>query len=536
MTRSTTDALIEALAAGARAGRVSRRGFMEGALFAGASVAGASALWGSKVAAQTPQRGGTFRVGLHNANTGDSLDPGTTDSVYMIQLNHAFRSYLTEIAPDGRAVPDLATAWEASSGAREWRFEIAQGATFHSGKPLRVRDVIASLDYHRAEDSASAAKALMAEIEDIRADGDSAIVIALSVGNADLPYLLSDYHLVIGPADEAGNVDWEGGDGTGPYRILRHEPGVGTSLARHDGWHREGAWFEALELIALNDANARQSALLTGDVDAISEADAKTLALMARNPGVSVVEVASGAHTTLPMFADTAPFDNLDVRLALKYAIDRQEIVDKIVFGRGSLGNDTPIAPTLPFHHPIPQRPYDPERASFHLRKAGAEGLSVRLHVSDVVFTGAVDLAVLYREQAAKAGIDIEVVREPIDGYWSDVWLKKPFCVVEWGARPTPDVMFSLAYRAGAPWNESRWENARFNELLLLAKPETDEGKRAAMYAEMQQLVHDDGATVIPYFRNRVNVFSSRIGHPEKMAGNWELDGARSFQRWWFKA
>jgi peptide/nickel transport system substrate-binding protein len=94
--------------------------------------------------------------------------------------------------------------------------------------------------------------------------------------------------------------------------------------------------------------------------------------------------------------------------------------------------------------------------------------------------------------------------------------------------------MFSLAYQQGAAWNESRWANPRFNELLVQARAELDNARRAAMYAEMQELVHEDGGTVIPFFRNRINAMTARMGTPAKMSGNWEADGARSFQRWWF--
>ena len=108
---------------------------------------------------------------------------------------------------------------------------------------------------------------------------------------------------------------------------------------------------------------------------------------------------------------------------------------------------------------------YDPDQAKSLLKKAGAEGLSVNLSVADSVYSGAVDMCVLYAEQAKAAGININVIREPNDGYYSDVWLKKPWCAVQWGARPTPDVMYSLAYKDDAAWNESHWKNPRFNEL-----------------------------------------------------------------------
>jgi peptide/nickel transport system substrate-binding protein len=529
--------LIETLAAGARRGVVTRRRFMEGALFTGATVAGASSLWGTKVLAQTPKRGGTYRVGCHDGNTGDTMDPGLYQAVYEIQLAHCHRSYLTEITADGSVGPDIAQSWSATPDATEWRFELYPNVEFHSGKKMTSEDVVASLNHHRGEDTNSAAKSLLADVTDIKADGDNAVVITLASGSADLPYLLTDYHLVICPANPDGTIDWRTMDGTGPYKIVQHEPGVGTEMVRHEAYHREGlAWFDGVKMIALNDPNARQSAVLTGEVDAITEADLKTVGLMGRNPNIKIVEVASGAHCTIPMFCDVEPFTDVNVRLALKYAINRQDIVDKILFGHGSLGNDNPIAPSLPYYAELPQREYDPERAKFHLKEAGYDTLAVSLSASAAAFTGAVDMAVLFQESAKAAGIDINVVREPSDGYWSDVWLKKPFVVVQWGARPTPDVMFSLAYREGADWNESHWVNARFNQLLAEAKAELDDARRGEMYAEMQQLVHDDGGTIVPFFRNRVNVMSTALGAPEQQAGNWELDGARSYQRWWFNS
>lgn len=533
MSNRDTDSILAAIADAARNKRLNRRGFMEGALATGATVAAASTLWSTQVAAQTPKSGGTFRVGVHDGNTADSLDPGTTESVYMIQLSHASRSYLTEITNSNELGSDIATSWTASDDASEWRFKLASGVTFHSGKKMTPDDVVASLNFHRGETTTSAAKAILSDVTDISADGDDTVVIKLSSGNADLPYFLADYHLVVLPS-EGGKVDWQSGDGTGPYKIVNHEPGVRTELVKHDGWHRDGAYFDGVHMLALNDANARQTALITGDVDAITDVDLKTVGLLQRAPGVKIDDVPSGSHVTLPMFCDQAPFDNLDVRLALKYAMNREEIIEKILFGYGSLGNDHPIAPSMPYWADLEQRTYDPDKAKFHMEKSGLGSVDINLSAADSVMSGAVDMCVLYSEHAKAAGININVIREPNDGYWSNVWLKKPFVFVQWGARQTPDEMFSLAYKADAAWNESHWQNKRFNELLLLAKSELDDAKRAEMYKEMQLLCRDDGGTIVPFFRNRTMARRDNVMHGEFIASNWELDGARAYQRWWF--
>ncbi|MDW3204020.1 MAG: ABC transporter substrate-binding protein [Alphaproteobacteria bacterium] len=536
MSGNKSTDLIDRMAEEARRGRLSRRDFMQFAVAAGVAASTASGLWTSKVAQAAPQKGGTFRLGTHDGNTSDSHDPGTYLSFSMIQLAHTYRSYLTQINPDNSLGGDIAESWSATPDAKNWTFEIVKGASFHSGKPVTADDVIASLNHHRGEDSTSAATALLKDVEDITKDGDHTITIKLSTGNADLPWLMTDYHLAICPDDGTGKIDWQSGDGTGPYKIVNHEFGVGTTLERHEGWHLEGAYFDAVEMTVLNDPNARQTALVTGQVDAITQLELKTLALLQRDPNIEIDNVPSAAAITMPMHCDQAPFNDVNVRNALKLAMNREEIVQKIAFGTAIPGNDFHVAPSMPYHpDDIPQRTYDPDQAKSLLKKAGAEGLTVNLSVADSVYSGAVDLCVLYAEHAKAAGININVVREPNDGYYSDVWLKKPFCMVQWGARPTPDVMFSLAYKDDAAWNESRWQNERFNELLRAAKAELDQQKRAEQYREMCQLARDDGGTIVPMFTNFVYARRKNVKHGENLAASWQVDGARGCSRWWFE-
>ena len=435
MTRKLEPDLMSRLAEAARSGRLSRRSFLGHAAAAGVTLSAASGLWNT-ASAQTPRKGGTFRWGIHDGNTSDTHDPGTYVTRQMIFLAHQYRSYLTMIMPDNSLGPDLATEWEATPDAAQWTFRLNPNATFHSGRKVTSADVVASLNHHRGEDTTSAAAALLTDVEDIQPDGENAVVVTLSRGNADLPWLMTDYHLAICPANDDGTIDWRSGDGPGPYKIDDGQFGVRWSLSRHDGWHGEGAYFDKVEMIVLNDPNARQTALVTGDVDCVSLVELKTLSLLERNPNILVDNVPSGAAITMPMFCDTAPFNDVNVRNAMKLAIDRQEIIDKIAFGAATMGNDFHLAPVQPYWpDDIPQREYDPDQARSLLKKAGADGVRVKIHTADSVFSGAVDMCVLHAEQAKKAGINVEVVREPNDGYYSDVWLKEPFTAVSWGAR-----------------------------------------------------------------------------------------------------
>ena len=526
--------LIAQLTIAVRRGNISRREFLSKATALGVSTSLASGVWGAKAFAQ-PQRGGTFRWGIHDGNTGDTHDPGTYVSRQQIYLAHQHRSYLTLIEPDNTLGPDLATDWEATINAAQWTFRLNKNATFHSGKPVTSRDVIASLNHHRGDASTSAAKSLLADVDEIVADGDHTIVIKLLRGNADIPWLMTDYHFALCPARDDGSIDWESGDGSGPFRIEGGEFGVQWELSRHDGWHLEGPNFDKLNILVLNDPDARQSALVAGDVDAVSLVDLKYLDMLEQRADIEIDNVPSGAAVTLPMHCDTAPFDDVNVRNALKLAINREEIIEKNAFGTATIGNDFHIAPVQPYWpEDIPQREYDPEKARALLKKAGHENLEVSISTAESLFSGAVDMCALFAEQAQAAGIKVNVVREPNDGYYSNVWLKKPFCAVSWGARPTPDVMFTLAYASNATWNESRWTNLRFNELLVRSKGALDDSLRAEMYREMSMLMRDDGGTIIPFFNNFVYARSQRVQHGEVLAANWECDGARAPSRWWF--
>lgn len=534
MRKDSKQSMIDRIAEEARRGKISRRDFMHYSIAAGVTATTATGLWTTTAAAQ-PKKGGTFRWGIHDGNTSDTHDPGTYVTRQMIFLAHQYRSYLTQIEPDNSLGPDLATSWEATPDATEWTFEINPNATFHSGKPVVADDVIASLNHHRGDSTTSAAKALLTDVTDIVKDGDHTVVIKLGRGIADLPWLMTDYHLAICPANDDGTINWQSGDGCGPYKIEDGEFGVSWSLTRHDGWHGEGAYFDGVELIVLNDPNARQTALVTGDVDSVSLIDLKTMALLQRDKNIQIDNIPSGAAITMPMHCDTAPFDNVDVRKALKLAMNRDDIIEKIAFGAATKGNDFHLSPVQPFWpDDIPQHDYDPDQAKSLLKKAGHDGLSINLSSAESVFSGAVDMCVLYAEHAKAAGININVVREPNDGYYSDVWLKKPFQAVSWGARPTPDVMFTLAYKSDAAWNESRWQNERFNELLLQAKSELDDSLRGEMYREMCQLMHDDGGTLLPFFNNFVYARRSNVQRPDQVAASWACDGARAPSRWWF--
>lgn len=508
-----------------------RRGLLKAGVAAGVLTA-----TGLPAVAQA-KKGGRLRMGIAGANTSDSWDGRTHSDSFMIMCAHgAVFDCLTEVAADGQLQGELAESWEASADAKTWTFKLRKGVTFHNGKAFGADDVIASLQMHTAEGAKSAAKPIVSAITEMKKINDHELQMTLAAGNADFPFLLSDYHILMYPA---GQIDEAiaNGIGTGLYTVDSFDPGVrfvGKRYADHYKGDSAGH-FDEVEVIAINDASARMNALMTGQVDAVNRVDFKIEALMKANPQVNIFEVTGNQHYTFPMLTGLDPFSNLKVRQALKHAINRQEMVDKILQGHGRVANDHPIGPANQyFAADLEQNSYDPDLAKSLLKEAGVDGLKIDLSAANAAFAGAIDAAQLYQASAKAAGIDINVVQEPDDGYWSNVWLKKPWCACYWSGRATEDWMFSTAYESGVPWNDTGWENARFQELLLTARAELDSAKRREMYTEMQMLMSKEGGTVVPMYANYVDAHSTKLANTGTIGNVFQMDSSRIMERWWF--
>lgn len=511
-------------------GRMTRREFLGRSAAVGAALSLGTSLSGGALAA-TAKKGGHMRLAMGHGATSDSLDPATLTNGLQWVIAYGVANTLTELDAQGNLVGSLATEWSPSPDATVWTFKLRNGVEFHNGKTMTAEDVVASLNYHRGEDSKSVGKPVMASVTDISADGDT-VVVTLSSGSADFPYNFNEATFGIYPAKD-GSIDWKAG-GTGGYVLTSEQPGRTYKFERNPNYWKDGAAHaDSVEIHSITDPVARQNALITGEVDCIDRVEFKTLALMARKPGIIVEEGTGPLHYTFPMLTKRAPFDNLELRKALKYAINRQETVDKILFGHGVVGNDHPIGPSYRYHATeIEQLSYDPDRAKHHMEKSGLGNITIDLSASDAAYSGALDAAVLFQSSAKPAGININVVREPNDGYWSDVWMKKPWSASYWGGYSIEDTMLTTGFAPGAAWNDTQWDHPRFNELMVQARAELNEDLRAEMYRDLQVILRDEGGNIVPMFANEVHARTEKIAHGEL---SWVrgFDGRRILDRWW---
>jgi len=491
--------------------RVSRRDFLGRASALGLTIAAASSLYGKALQAATPNKGGHFIMGLVGGESSNSLDPALWASQVPYTFGRCWAETLILTSPeDASPQANLAESWEGSDDVATWVFNIRKGVQFHNGKELDASDVVATLERHADEKSQSGALGLLGGIATIKASDKHQVTITLTEPNADLPLLLSDYHLMIQP--NGGKDDPISGIGTGAYEVLVTEHGVRyTGEKFQNYWNPDQGHFDSVEVLTINDATARFAALQSGQVHIVNRVEPKTADLLKRAPGIVVKNVSGRAHYVFIMHANTAPFDNLDLRMALKYAMDREGMVQNVLQGYGTIGNDFPINASYDlFDESIPQRAYDPEKAAFHFKKSGHSGPIV-LRTSDVAFPGAIDAAVLYQQSCAAAGIEIEVLQEPGDGYWNNVWNVQPFSTSYWGGRPTQDQMYSTAYVSTAEWNDTRFLRPDFDAIIKQARGELDRAKRKELYTAAAYMVRDEGGLILPMFNDWIDGMSEKV-------------------------
>lgn len=464
----------------------------------------------ARTAAQQPRRGGHLKLGMGGGASADTLDPALASATVAFTIAQSWGDTLVETHPEtGAAVPSLAESWSPSADAKVWTFKIRKDVTFHDGKPLTVPDVVATLERHADKKSQSGALGLLGSLERIEEKAGD-LVITSSEGNADLPLLLTDYHLQIQP--NGGMDDPNAAIGTGPYKLTGYEPGIRATFEKNQNdWRDDRGHVDSVEIVVMNDATARVTALMSGQVHFINTVEPKTVDLLRRAPNVEILQTSGKGFYSFLMHCDTAPFDNSDLRMALKLAVDREAILNQVLGGFGTLGNDYPVnenyalAPT-----DIEQRVYDPEKAAFHYKKSGHDQ-PVLLLTSEAAFPGAVDAAQLFQQSAGKAGVPIEVKRMPSDGYWTEVWNVQPFCASYWGGRPTQDSRYSTSYVSDAEWNDTRFKRPDFDQLVYQARAELDDEKRRALYRRMAVIVRDEGGLILPVFNDFVNAASLQM-------------------------
>jgi peptide/nickel transport system substrate-binding protein len=246
--------------------------------------------------------------------------------------------------------------------------------------------------------------------------------------------------------------------------------------------------------------------------------------LLDRSDKYNVQVIPTGNWRGLVFRTDVEPFTDARVRKAVRLAADRQEIVDLVYGGGAVVACDTPVEPNDQYRADL-KCPQDIAQAKALLAEAGyPNGIDVDVHVSTLEPSWS-NLAVVYQEQAAKAGIRVNVVQAPSDGYWNAIWMNKTVSATRWNERPADQALHEI-YLSSAKWNESFYKDEAFDALLATARRELDFDKRKALYAKAQTHLWETAGTLIPIHVTKIVGVNARVKNVDAVkreAIRWHL-------------
>lgn len=500
---------------GPRAGtflELNRRTLLRSTLGVGAAVAAGSlglpTLARADDSTAKPKRGGNLRVAFTGGGPTDTLDAHKGNNPPDYPRIMALYEGLTTLDLDGHVVNSLAESLEPNATATEWTIRLRKGVTFHNGKPLKAEDVAFSLrriaDPKNPLQGATSLRPL--DLDNIKIIDDLTLSLPTKTPFSTLPEALSiSYFIAIVPV----GYDPKTPVGTGPFKYESFTPGQQSVFTRFENYWQDGLpYLDTLTIIdSFASDTAAFNALQGGEVDVYGYATPSLVDQLGSDGSIKPLVSKPGIWLPFGVRTDIAPFNDVNVRKALRLLVDRQQLIDQALNGNGIVGNDV-FGRWDPAFDGNLVRPRDVDQAKFLLKKAGQENLTIELNTVDLA-PGVLQGAQVYAQQAKDAGVTVNVKQITVDAFYQD-YGKWPFAQDFWYYQPYLTTV-ALATLPTSPYNATRWNNERYQQLNADAQAQLDPAKRGEIIRAMQKIDFEEGGLIIPSFNRTVDLLAENV-------------------------
>lgn len=440
--------------------------------------------------------GGTLVVGV--TSDPDTLFPWKATQFQAVDVAQNLYGTLTELDPELEVVPGLAEEWDVSEDGLTMTFTLREGVTFHDGSELDSEDVVHSLESIMDEATAAVAAATLGSVESVEAPDATTVVLNLSAPDSSILAGLASVNLAIISSEDSEQTLTTEANGTGPFQLEERTPNQSLTVSSFaDYWGGEPE-LDGVEFRVIPDETSIVSALQSGNVH-LAVFDDPLVAQSAESPDVEIAETPQLAYHVLQLNAREAPLDDVNVRLAIQCAIDRQEVLDTAAQGAGEVVGPitSPAYLSDPSARPCPERDYDQARE--YLAEAGYEdGLELDVMVSQGEYATSVNEAQNIQAQLGEAGITVNLEVLEIGAY-VDRWIAADFtaAVALNGGRPDPEGMYGRYFPSTGNLNEvAGYSSDTLDELFAQGRQTADPDERRAIYDEVSRELEDNAVWV----------------------------------------
>jgi peptide/nickel transport system substrate-binding protein len=464
-------------------------------------------------AAAKPTRGGNMKVGLTGGSTADTIDPNQGVTYLDFSRVNSLYDPLVLLNADATLEYKLAESITPYKGSlSEWVIKLRPGVTFHSGKPLTADDVIFTFRRILTGSDGAPFSGHIAlgpvDPKGLKALDQHTVLVPMTSPFGSFVDQLASFFVFLYIAPD--NFNPAKPDGTGPFVFQSFTPGQRSVFTRNPHYWKNGLpYADTLTVIDFADTVSLVDALSTGQVQAAGTLDGPQMAQLANTSGVKAFPSKTGGIIPFTMRVDKPPFNDVNVRQAMRLLVNRPQMIDSALDGYGTSASDVFSLYDPDFDHSLVRHQDIPQAKSL-LKKAGQENLTVTLTTSAIT-TGTTAMATVLKEQAAAAGVTINIQNVPSGTFFGPNYLNWTFSQDYYPYSPyLAQVAYSML--SNSPFNETHTNNAGYSNLYKQANATADPGKRKEILAEMQKFDFEQGGYIIPAFVDSLDAYSDKIG------------------------
>jgi len=403
--------------AGCNAGASTSSGGGSGETEGGGSGGSGSEQSGETQAAPAPAGSEeTVRIGLVAEPA--SLDFTTTGgaAIPQVMMDNVYETLVQIDGESAEISPGLAKEWEVSEDRLTYTFTLEEGVTFSDGSAFTAEDAAFSIERVSSDAWTNGLKAKFDVVESVEAVDDTTLEVTLTRPSNQFLYNLTT---LVGAMFDTEGVDnlAEEAIGTGPYVFETWDRGSQITLERNPDYHGDAPYFASVEMRYFQDANALNNAMLTDSIDVVSTVQAPESLAEFEGGDFQIVEGTTNGEVVLSMNQEEGnPLADVELRRAVRHAIDHQALMDTCWAGRGELiGSMVPV--TDPWYEDrTGDYPFDLEEAQRLISEAGAEGTELRLRIPSLPY--AVSCGTVVESMLEDAGLEVTVDELEFPAAW----------------------------------------------------------------------------------------------------------------------